>query len=89
MQSDDNNPDQTPETEPQAYGRGQCPRKAPGEYKALNEGLVATIALANNLESNYQLETPSGNFEPTYYLPPDFAFVGIMNLELNTLDEAL
>ena len=55
----------------------------------MNEGLVTTIALADNLESNHQLETPSEHFEPTYYLPLDFAFVGIMNSEPNTLDEAL
>ena len=55
----------------------------------MNEGLVATIALDDNLESNYQLETPLECFEQTYYLPPDFAFVGIMNSEPKTLDEAL
>ena len=51
------NPEQTPDNQPQAYGQGQHPRKAPGKYKAMNEGLVATIALDNDLQSDYPSET--------------------------------
>ena len=32
------------ETKTQAYGRGQHLRKAPGEYRNMNEGLVAMVA---------------------------------------------
>ena len=55
----------------------------------MNEGLVATVALDDDLQSDYPSETCSEHFEPTYYLPPDFAFVGSMNSEPKMFDKAL
>ena len=63
------------ETEPQAYGRGQRSRPAPGTYRTMNNGLVATLAQENEPDD-----------EP---LPPDFALIGPMNSEPKSLDEAL
>ena len=55
----------------------------------MNEGLVATVALDDDLQSDYPSKTCSEHFELTYYLPLDFAFIGSMNSEQKTLDEAL
>jgi Reverse transcriptase (RNA-dependent DNA polymerase) len=82
-------PETNTESQPQAYGRGQRARKAPGEYKAMNEGLVAATALDDDLQSKYQSSIHSEHSEPTYNLPPDFAFIGFMNSEPKSLDEAL
>ena len=82
-------PETNTETQPQAYGRGQRPRKAPGEYKALNEGLVAVAAIDDDLQTEYPSSIYSEHPEPTYNLPPNFAFVGTMDSEPESLDEAL
>ena len=48
------NVDVVPETnaknQSQAYSQGQCKKRVPGEYKALNEGLVAATAIDNDLQ---------------------------------------
>ena len=77
------------ETQPQVYGQGQHSRKAPGEYKAMNEGLVTVTVLDDDLQSKYQSSVHPEHSELTYDLPPDFAFIGIMNSEPKSLDKAL
>ena len=47
-------PETDAETLPQAYGQGQHIKRVPGEYKALNEGLVTATAIDDNLHSNHQ-----------------------------------
>ena len=68
----DDNPN---ETEPQAYIQGQCSRPAPGTYRTMNNGLVATLAQENKPDDNL--------------LPPDFALIRPMNSEPKSLDKAL
>ena len=55
----------------------------------MNKGLVTITALDNDLPSEYQSSVHPEHSELTYNLPLDFAFIGIMNLEPKSLDEAL
>ena len=55
----------------------------------MNEGLVAATAIDNNLHSNHQSIDHPDQPDETYLLPPDLAFVGMMDSEPKTLDEAL
>ena len=71
----ENNPNLEAKNKPQAYGRGQQSRLAPGTYRTMNDGLVA--ALVQEYEPDDKL------------LPPDFALIGPMNSEPKSLDKAL
>ena len=82
-------PEITNETHDQGYGRGQCARRALGEYRALNEGLVAAVENGVKLQNNNTSSDYSEIEETDHHLPLDFAFVGSLCLELKTLDEAL
>ena len=86
---DNSEPVQEITNETQAYGRGQHSRRAPGEYRALNEGLVAATAIHKDLQSDDTSSEHLKNDEENPYLPPDFAFVGSLCLEPKTLDEVL
>ena len=77
------------ETETQVYDRGQCSRKAPGEYRNMNEGLVAMVANDLELQAEDALSEYTKNYEEENPLPPDFAFVGNLCLEPRTLDKPL
>ena len=46
-------PETNAEEQSQAYGQGQHTKRVPGEYKALNEGLVTATAIDNDLQSDY------------------------------------
>ena len=85
----ENVPEITNVNQTQAYGRGQCKPPEPGAYKAMNDGLVATIAKEVNLQDINNLSEYSQNDDLNYLLPPDFAFVGNLCSEPKTLDEAL
>ena len=82
-------PETNMEEQSQAYGQGQHTKRVPGEYKALNEGLVAATAIDDNLQSDYPSINHPELHDETYHLPPDLAFVGIMDSEPKSLDEAL
>jgi len=66
-----------------------CPRKPPGAYKDLNDGLVAAV-ICSNLEDEDKsvAEIPEDN-DRLNSLPPNFALVGSTNSDPCTLDEAL
>ena len=55
----------------------------------MNEGLVAATAIDNDLQSDYPSINDPELHDETYLLPPDLAFVGIMDSEPKLLDEAL
>ena len=64
------------------YGQGHHPRKQPGEYHKLNDGLITAFAHCEHLyedDSNLALES----------LSPDFALVAIHPDNPLTLDKAL
>ena len=82
-------PEITNETQTQAYGRGQHPRKNPGEYRTMNEGLVTMVANNVELQSKDMSSDCSENEEAEHFLPPDSAFVSNLCTEPKTLDEAL
>ena len=70
-----NDPNLEAKNEPQAYGRGQRSRPAPGTYRMMNDGLVSALV------QEYEPED-----EP---LPPYFALIRPMNFEPKSLDKAL
>ena len=55
----------------------------------MNEGLVAATAIDDDLQGEYPSINHLELHDKTYHLPPDLAFVGIMDLEPKSLDEAL
>ena len=55
----------------------------------MNEGLVTARAIDDDLQSYYPSINNPELHDETYLLPPDLAFVGIMDLEPNSLDKAL
>ena len=70
------------------YGRGHRLRKAPGAYKAINDGLTAAIVQVEDLEvEDLSAEIMEENLFDL--LPPDFALIGGLDTEPTSIDEAL
>ena len=82
-------PEITNETHDQAYGRGQHTRRAPGEYRALNEGLVTAVANGVKLQNNNTSSDYSEIDKTDHHLPLDFTFIGSLCSEPKMLDKAL
>ena len=55
----------------------------------MNEGLVAATAIDDDLQSYYPSINDLELHDETYHLPPDLAFVRIMDSEPKSLDEVL
>jgi len=74
--------------ESESYGRGHRTRKAPGAYRAMNDGLTAAIVEVKDLE----IEDSSVEIldeDLIDLLPPDFALIGGLETEPASIDEAL
>ena len=70
------------------YGCGQCARKPQGAYKTINDELTAALLKFEDPKAENSLaEIHDEDFSDL--LPLDFALIGSLDTEPNSIDEAL